>query len=531
MNQAMLLTDTNELTPLMGFGLMVALGAFMLLIALIVKRRLVRTTRDFVASGQRIGLAFGTGSLISVWTWAMAVMMSSAMTYRWGLSGLFWFVVPNGLAIMLVIPFARYLRSHMPRGYTISKFVDHRFRSGVSSAIVTLTMVFGILLEIMINLKGTSVVMSTVFNIDWRTATFFAIVIILVYSFFGGLWTSVMTGTFNTLMITAAAAAIVSIVYAQVGGAGAVFDAVAQVAASAGAGLAPGMEWSGKDLLGVTRWDTAAEFGITLAFGLFAATVADQIFWQKVWSIKSRHVGRSFFLAGLLFYPIPITLGLLGLIGIGLQVPLAQIGGDLAAIGPYLVSHIGLPTAIVLLYVLVILAACYSTIDGGAAAMASVVTVDIVKKVRPAATERTLFVFAKASILVSGIVAAVIILSGVDFTSLVLTTYALKTAILIPLTLAIMWPRTNSIGFVGGIVLAILIGMPIRQIHGELAGTLSILAISASVVWLAAILKPQRFDMRSLLHIGDTFAETEALSAAGAGGARPVPAQSGSASL
>jgi Na+/proline symporter len=494
----------------MGFTLMAALGIFMLLIALIVKQRLVRNTRDFVASGRRIGLAFGTGSLISVWTWAMAVMMSAAMTYRWGLSGLFWFVVPNGLAIMLVIPFARYLRSNMPQGYTISKFIDHRFKSNVSSAIVTLTMVFGILLEIMINLKGTSVVMSTVFNIDWRSATLVAIVIILIYSFFGGLWTSVMTGTFNTLMITAVAAAIVSTVYAKVGGTAAVFDAVRQTAATAGAQLAPGMEWSGHDLLAVTRWDTAAEFGITLAFGLFAATVADQIFWQKVWSIKKQHVGKAFLLAGVLFYPIPITLGLLGLIGIGYQIPLATIGGDLAAVGPYIVSHIGLPRALVLLYVLVILAACYSTIDGGAAAMASVVTVDIVKKISPGISERALFVYAKMAILIGGIIATIIILSGVDFTSLVLTTYALKTAILLPLTLAIMWPRTNSVGFVGGIVLSILIGMPVRHVYGELAGTLTILAVSAVVVWLSAKLKPEHFDMRSLRNVRDALSADDA---------------------
>ena len=493
----------------MGFSLMAGLGLFMLLIALLVKNKLVKNTKDFISSGRRIGLAFGTGSLISVWTWAMAVMMSSAMTYRWGLSGLFWFVVPNGLAVMLVIPFAKYLRRNMPQGYTISKFVEHRFHSNVSSTIVTITMVFGILLEIMVNLKGTSVVMSTVFNIDWKVATLVAIVIILIYSFFGGLWTSVMTGTLNTLMITAVAAIIVSLVYAQVGGAEQVFNNVKEVAASTGAGLAPDMAWSGHDLLSVLRFDTAAQFGITLAFGLFAATVADQIFWQKVWSIKTQHVGKSFLLAGILFYPIPITLGLLGLIGISLQIPLAEIGGDLAAIGPYIVSHIGLPTFIILLYVLVILAACYSTIDGGAAAMASVVTVDIVKKIHPKIGERALFIYAKLAILIGGIVATIIILSGVDFTTLVLTTYALKTAILLPLILAILWPRTNSLGFVGGIVLSILIGMPIRHIYGELAGTLTILSVSVFTVWFAAILKPSYFDIRSLRQVKDELITTE----------------------
>src|SRR6185312_6159744 len=160
----------------------------------------------------------------------------------------------------------------------------------------------GILLEILINLKGTSVVISTVFSIDWKVAAVVGIVCVLTYSYFGGLWTSVMTGTLNTLMVTVPAAIVVAAVYDHVqGGAPAVFDAVAA---------------ANPRNLSVLRPDAAAGFGITLAFGLLAATVADQTFWQKVWAIRGPEVARTFFWAGALFYPIPICLGMLGLVGI-----------------------------------------------------------------------------------------------------------------------------------------------------------------------------------------------------------------------
>ena len=115
-----------------------------------VKMLLVRNTHDFIIADRRVGFGFGVGSVIAVWTWAMAVMMSSAMTYNWGLSGLFWFVVPNGFAVMAMISFARILRKNMPEGYTISEFIEYRFnRSKVATAIVTVTMIFGIILEIL----------------------------------------------------------------------------------------------------------------------------------------------------------------------------------------------------------------------------------------------------------------------------------------------------------------------------------------------------------------------------------------------
>jgi Na+/proline symporter len=481
---------TAGLSPSLGYAAMIGLGVFSLLIAVTIRAYLVRNTHDFIISNRKVGFGFGVGSVIAVWTWAMAVMMSAAMTYQWGLSGLFWFVVPNGLAVIAMIPFARILRRNMPHGYTISEFTRYRFnQSGVASGIVTATMIFGIVLEILINLKGTSIVISSIFGINWEVAAIVGIVAVLVYSYFGGLWTSVMTATLNTLMITVPAAIVVTLVYDRIpGGAAAVFDAVKQ---------------ADPDNMSVLRPEAAAGFGITLAFGLLAATVADQTFWQKVWSIRANEVSRTFLWAGGLFYPIPICLGMLGLVGIAYGLTPADIGGDIAAVGPYVVSHLGLPVLLVLVYVLVILAACYSTIDGASAALASVVAVDIVKRYLPGTSERKLFIITKLSMLAGGAVALGIVLSGIDFTTLVLTTYALKTAILLPLVLAILWPRTNTIGFVGGIVLAILIGMPLRSIYGELIGTLSILGISGAVVVIGAFVRPSRFDYQSLAHAHD----------------------------
>ncbi|MDO6748905.1 hypothetical protein, partial [Gilvimarinus sp. 1_MG-2023] len=115
--------------------------------------------------------------------------------------------------------------------------------------------------------------------------------------------------------------------------------------------------------LSITDSAAAAGFGITLAFGLLASVVADQTFWQKVWSVRKDQVSRTFLWAGALFYPIPICLGMLGLVGIGFGLTATELGGDIVAVGPYIISHIGLPMTLIIAYTLVILAACYSTID------------------------------------------------------------------------------------------------------------------------------------------------------------------------
>ena len=312
---------------------------------------------------------------------------------------------------------------------------------------------------------------------------------VLIYSILGGLWASVTTSALSTLLHTVPSAIILVAALHYAGGVNTVWHSVAA---------------QGNDLLSVARPEAATGFGITLALGLITATIAGQEFWQVAWALKKKDVSRSFFWAGAWFYPIPICLGLLGLIGIALHVNVnTHLGGDAAAVGPFLISHLGLPTWLVILYVIVILSACYSVIDSAFTATSSVFVVDIIKPLVPNISEKQLFVWAKVPMFLTAIVAAAVVLTGVDFVTIVLTSYAIRTAILIPLVLALFWSRTTGWGFIGGTILAIAIGMPIRSAAGELWGSLSILVISGVVPLVIGLLNNLSFDFARLRNVKD----------------------------
>jgi Na+/proline symporter len=483
------------LNPSQGVPTLMAVGLIMLALVYYVKRNLVTSTKDFVIANRRIGFGFGVAGLISIWTWAMAVMMSAAQTYTYGLSGLFWFTVPNGLAVILVIPFARKIRQIMPAGYTIPEFVSARFGGHkLAIGVVVLGAMFGSLIEVIINIKGTSLVISNVFGTNANVAAIVGLAVVLIYSLLGGLWASVSTSTLSTLLHTVPPAIIIVAVLYTAGGSDAIWTSVAA---------------QGDDLLSVTRPDAAMGFGITLALGLITATVAGQEYWQVAWALKRKDVSRTFLWAGALFYPIPICIGILGLVGLALHIDLATLGGDAAAIGPYLISHLNLPIWIVILYVVVILTACYSVIDSAFTAISSVTVVDVVKPIKPDISERSLFVWAKIPMAIAAAIAAAIVLTGVDFVTIVLTSYAIRTALLIPLVLALFWPRVTSVGFVGGIVAAIAIGMPIRALYGELWGSIAILSISAVIPLVLGLLNDKKFDFASLKQRRDATETTE----------------------
>ena len=120
------------------------------------------------------------------------------------------------------------------------------------------------------------------------------------------------------------------------------------------------MDRQGGHLLEPFHPATAAAFGISLALGLLASTIADQTFWQKAWAIRPRNLRQTFVWGGLWFYPIPLTLGLLGLVGLALGVTPGDLGAAGAGgVGPYVVTHVGLPVVLVAAYVLVFLNGCY----------------------------------------------------------------------------------------------------------------------------------------------------------------------------
>jgi len=478
------------LGPIEGMTTMVVLGVIMLLLAYYVRATLVRNTHDFVIAGRRLGFGFGVAGLISVWTWAMAVMMSSAMTYKYGLSGLFWFTVPNGFAVIAIIPFARRLRTLMPHGYTMSEFVGVRFsQSKFARIVVTIGLIFGALIAIIINLKGTALVISTIFGVDQGKVAIAAAIIVLIYSALGGLWVSMSTSTLATLIHTVPAAIVVVAVLSQLGGAPVIWEAVAH---------------KGNELLSVTRSDAMSEFGITLALGLLTATLAGQDFWQVVWGLKKSEVSRTFLWAGTWFYPIPICLGVLGLTGIALNVDLASdLANDAAAVGPFVISHIGLPNWLIYIYAAIIVTACYSVIDSSLTAISGITAIDIINPLNPRVTEKNLFALTKLSMIVPTVLATLVVLSGADFVSIVLTTYAIRTAILIPLMLSIFWDKMTASGFIWGTILAIVIGMPCRMIYGELPGTLLILLVSAVVPVALSLRNSQKFDFSSLVNAED----------------------------
>lgn len=481
----------SGLQPTHAYLVFAGIALFFITTAIVIRRIFVKSTGDFLVAGRRIGLGFGVSSIIASWTWAMAVMMCSAQAYTYGVSGLWWFTIPNGLAIVAVIPFGIYLRKNMPSGYTLSQFIYHRFKGNMPLYFIFIaSMIFGCFSMALVNLKGTSVVMSTIYGMDWRVVPIIAGLVVIIYVAIGGMWNSAFAAMIQTFLITIPAAIVVMAVFNKVGGPGAVIDAI-----------------SVQQPAEFRQWyypHTAFAFGVTLALGLLSNTISDQSFWERIWAVKTKYVGRVFLWAGAWFYGIPVCLGTLGLVGLAMGLNLeTHLMGDATAVGPYVVANIGLPIWLTILFSIAVLMACLSTLDAAFIGTSCVTSVDIVKRINPNVADNVLLGWTRFAVAAVGLASIGVILTGVDFVTIVLVTYALKTSILIPLVMSVFWNKVNSNGILWGILSAIIIGMPVYFIIGEFAGTIIITAISTLVPFIWTMLSPRPFDPSTLRNIQD----------------------------
>ena len=481
----------QHLGQLPGFITIASLGALMLGISLYSRAKLVKNTHDFVIAGRKLGFGLGVAGLVSVWTWVVGILMPAAVTYSFGLSGLWWFTVPNGLAVVAVVPFARKLKRLMPHGYTISEFASVRFGGNKLATIVAISgIVFGTFQAVIVNLKGAAIVVSNIFGIPQEVVAVVAATIVLIYTLLGGLWASMATSALMTLLLLVATAIISLVGLAHAGGALTVWHAVAA---------------QGDGLLGVTRADAFQNFGVTFTLALITATIAGQEFWNVAWGLRDKELGRSFFWGGALYYPIALGLGVLGLIGLALHVDLKRdLGGDSAALAPFLLTHIGLPSWVIYLFVVMVLAACKSVVDGTLTGVSTITAVDIFKRYFPNVSERTLFFWTRASMVIVIAGAIAILLGGVNFVTLLLVTSAIRGAVLIPLILAIVWPRLNATAFVAGTLSALVAGVIARLLtNSEVASTAAVVITSAVVPLLIGAFNKVRYDYAELARVQD----------------------------
>ncbi len=398
----------------------------------------------FCVGNRNAGWMVSALSIAATWIWAPALFTSTENAYTKGFAGLFWFLVPNVLCLILFIPFAKKIREEMPEGITLSGYMYGKYHSKAVKNVYLFQLGALSALSTGVQLLAGSKILSMLIGIPLAVMTIIMAAIAFSYSQFSGIKASILTDAVQMVFMLAASIGFVVIGVKNGGGMETLLTGLG------GAAGGNGSLFSGKG------WEIFLGFGLPTTIGLISGPFGDQCFWQRAFCVQKDRLGRAFFAGALLFGIVPLSMGMLGFIGAGMGYAATDVG----IINFELINEL-FPEWAVIPFLFMVVSGLLSTIDSNLCAISSLTT-DIFN-------EKTLGKTKFVMILLLAVGIAVANIPRLTVSHLFLMYGTLRAATLLPTIFTLKGIKLTPRGIVGGIILALIIGLPVFG-YGNIQG-------------------------------------------------------------
>jgi Na+/proline symporter len=414
-----------------GIITLAAYAAIMILLTVLATRK-PRDVLEFHVADRNIGAVLSALSIAITWVWAPSLLVSAERAYLQGIVGLFWFLAPNVLCLIIFIPFAKKMRKEMPRGITLSGFMGERYGPGARRAYLFQLSALSIL-STGVNLLAGAAVLKTITGLPFPLLTVILAAIAYSYSRFSGIKASVITDALQMIFVLAVCLLFLSLTLHRNG------------FASLASGLA-GPRGEFGNIFSKQGFDVFLSFGLPTAIGLIAGPFGDQNFWQRAFSISEKKIGKAFFLGAVFFGIVPLSMGCLGYIARGSGFTPENPG----VVNLEMVTIL-FPGWSTLPFVFMLVSGLLSTVDSNICAMASLTT-DVTRSESIAVPRGAMLLNLALGILIANI-------PGMTITSLFLFYGTLRASTFAPTVMALQGKR---IGWVArGVMASLAVGLPV----------------------------------------------------------------------
>jgi len=159
------------------------------------------SSEQFNTAGRNIGPGVTAAVIVSQWTWAATLLMSSNMGYTVGVSGPFWYASGATIQILLFAILAIQVKRRCSHMHTFLEIVKARFGTGVHLSMMFFALLTNIIVTSMLLLGGAW----TIEDLTGVNKLFAAFLIPLVscwiYTMFGGLRATFLASYIHTTVI------------------------------------------------------------------------------------------------------------------------------------------------------------------------------------------------------------------------------------------------------------------------------------------------------------------------------------------
>lgn len=456
-------------------GLML-IGVFFVVMSAIVfsLKKSNQTKAEFLAANHCAPWILTAFSMAATWVWAPALFTAAEKAYTQGIVGVFWFVTPNVLTLILFAFFANKMRKLRPEGWTFSDYIREKYSNRAHNMFLVES--FGLqICSLAVQLLAGAIIFHKVTGLPFFWTTIILIAIPLLYSATNGIRGSIVSDFVKMGFIVAVLLLGIPFMKNSVG-----IDTLL-------VGLS-GIDKMHGNFFDATGIAVMLSFGIPTTIGLLSGTFGDQMFWQRVFSVKQHRVKHTMVTAAFIFAIVPVALACFGFFvaGAGINVPDTQLVNVTAVIN-------FCPKWFLYLFFLLILSGLISTVDSILCAVSSVAGHDICMRIQDKFkggvwSEKDQIKVARIVMaLVAVLAVAVANIPWMTITYLFLFYGTLRSSVMFPTIWAIKGKRMTERGIFYGILASLLVGLPIFAI-GNLNGNVpmivtgSLLTIGLSAV-------------------------------------------------
>lgn len=448
------------LTQLDGWLLIAMFFVVMSLIVVCLRKRR-QTKEEFLAAGHSAPWLLTAFSMAATWVWAPSMFTAAEKAYTQGFAGMFWFVVPNILTMILFAFFANKMRKLRPDGWTFSDYIREKYSKRAHNMFLVES--FGLqICSLAVQLLAGATIFHKITGLPFFTTTLVLAIVPLLYSLTNGIRGSVTTDFAKMGFIALVLLLGLPIMTANVG-----FDTLVS-------GLG-GITGDYSHLFEKTGIAVMLAFGLPTTIGLLSGTFGDQMFWQRVFCVKQDKVKRTMISAAFIFGIVPTSLACFGLFAAGAGLDIADT--QLVNVGAVIAFC---PLWFLYLFFLMILAGLISTVDSIFCAVSSVAGHDVVMRLTDGKTDEesvtingktfTSIQIARMVMVVVCVLAILVAnIPGLTITYLFLFYGTLRSSVMLPTIFAINGKRMTERGIYYGIMASIVVGLPIFAI-GNLNG-------------------------------------------------------------
>jgi Na+/proline symporter len=350
------------LAGLDGYGIaVIAFLALSLIVGILTSRLVRKSSKRYMIAGRSLPLFFVGTMLAAQSIDGNSSLGNVSLVYQFG----FWAgaAIPIGLGVCLVLTGIFYAKKlNRMAMLTLPDFYYRRYGNG-AEGISGILMMISFIVLVAGNFAASGFILSTVLGIDFFWAMLIAAIVVLIYTYAGGLFSSAYTDIFQ--------------IYLAIGAFWAAFIFFAAGFSGINFGTVLGSAPPGYlDLSGLTDIGNGAliNWAGIMALGLGDIVALD--FMERVFAAKDGRTAQRGALmgAGLTFLTVVPT-SMMGIVALYL---LPNIADPFTAYPELAINHVPFPIGIALL--MGVLGASMSTANGGLLAISSVMSRNIIQR-------------------------------------------------------------------------------------------------------------------------------------------------------